>query len=311
MVNDKDIITDPHAVCVNPAYERNDGIGPAFKDSHVMCVNQDDCNPDAVCENLIVVTGGSGSGKSTFAENLLVRRQKKSGGRLIYLATMHRSDDPETLQRITRHRAMRSGRGFLTIEAERNITKVLKISDEMSWSVPKSRYDQGNPQADDKCSRILPGDHILLEDLGNLLANEMFSPEGGETPARIAEDILMIAAANAGWASRATAQTAGSDGISKMIMPAAGAARISKTIAPAAGTGGISETMSPEEKAARRKGTLIVVTNEVGCDGTEYSKETERYILALNQINRELVRHAAYAVRIVCGLPLVLRDITR
>lgn len=218
-----------------------------------------DVNPDAVYGNLSVVTGGSGSGKSAFAEDLVLRRQKKEGGRLIYLATMHRADDSETQQRIARHRALRSGRGFLTIEAERNIADTLRVS----------------PQH--LC--ILPGDHVLLEDLGNLLANEMFSPFGGRTPEQIVQDILIIAEI-AGKAAKTP------DGGSEL----------------SAGT-----TESP----ICRTGSLTVVTNEVGDDGAEYTSETKNYILALNKINRELVRHAAYAVRTICGLPLVLRSRTQ
>ena len=62
-----------------------------------------------------LVTGGSGSGKSEYAESRAVRIHRKYGGRLIYIATMMAYDE-EAVQKIERHRMMRSGKGFETIE---------------------------------------------------------------------------------------------------------------------------------------------------------------------------------------------------
>ena len=59
-----------------------------------------------------VVTGGSGSRKSAFAE------EKVTGlgaGRRIYIATMMCFDE-ESKKRVERHRRMRAGKGFETIE---------------------------------------------------------------------------------------------------------------------------------------------------------------------------------------------------
>ena len=58
-----------------------------------------------------LVTGGAASGKSEYAESLAMRLP----GRRIYLATM-RPADPESLARINRHRRLRQGRGFDTLE---------------------------------------------------------------------------------------------------------------------------------------------------------------------------------------------------
>ena len=101
---------------------------------------------------LILVTGGSGSGKSAFAERTLLSQGE---GRPVYLATMTRGDE-ESLRRITRHRAMRqrhgaaAGKTFVTVERP---------------------VDIGG-------AAVEPGDCVLLEDLGNLLSNEMWSPAG-------------------------------------------------------------------------------------------------------------------------------------
>ena len=91
---------------------------------------------------MILVTGGSASGKSAFAEKLLTERS--SEGRT-YLATMNPAGK-EAAERIARHRKMREGAGFTTVECP------VHISDAASL-----------------CGRA-----VLLEDLGNLVANEMF-----------------------------------------------------------------------------------------------------------------------------------------
>lgn len=93
-----------------------------------------------------IIYGGSGSGKSAFAENLAVRLCR---GPLIYLATMA-AGDAESKNRILRHRRLRSGKGFQTEE------RYVRLED---WKLP------------DRAT-------VLLECLSNLTANEMFLPEG-------------------------------------------------------------------------------------------------------------------------------------
>ena len=88
---------------------------------------------------LILVSGGSASGKSRYAEELVVRTQ---AGERIYVATMQ-VWDAESRKRVERHRAMRAGKGFRTVE----------------MPVPE-------------------GAVVLLEDLSNLAANEWF--DGGD-----------------------------------------------------------------------------------------------------------------------------------
>ena len=94
---------------------------------------------------LSLIIGGSASGKSEYAERHVLRLP----GRRIYLAAMEPWDD-ECRARIAKHRAARAGRGFETVERYRELSGL---------TVP-------------------PDGNILLEDLSNLLANEMFGPEG-------------------------------------------------------------------------------------------------------------------------------------
>ena len=99
------------------------------------------------------IIGGSASGKSEYAERLVT---EKPGDR-IYLATMDAWDD-ESQKRIARHRKMREGRGFTTVECPLFLTGA---------DIPQ-------------------GSNVLLEDLDNLIANEIFSPNGGGEEAVLA-----------------------------------------------------------------------------------------------------------------------------
>ena len=95
---------------------------------------------------LTLVVGGAASGKSAYAEALLLR---SAAVRRVYLAAME-PFGPEAEARIKRHRAMRSEKGFETLECYVNI----------------------------ECAPVPSGASVLLEDLSNLCANELFSPQG-------------------------------------------------------------------------------------------------------------------------------------
>ena len=66
---------------------------------------------------MILVTGGSGSGKSAFAEDCVVSFGKTDR---IYIATMYPFDE-ESRKRVQRHRKMRQGKGF----EQSNVIQVL------------------------------------------------------------------------------------------------------------------------------------------------------------------------------------------
>ena len=78
---------------------------------------------------LHIVYGGSASGKSSYAESFAMSLQ--GDGRLIYIATMYpykwntTEIDPETMQRINRHRAMRADKGFDTVECYRHVEHIV------------------------------------------------------------------------------------------------------------------------------------------------------------------------------------------
>lgn len=95
---------------------------------------------------MTVVTGGSGSGKSAFAEDKIL---SFGPGKRIYVATMHPYDE-ESHKRVARHRNMRAGKGFETVECYIGL-KNLDFSEDGV---------------------------VLLECMSNLAANEMFEEDG-------------------------------------------------------------------------------------------------------------------------------------
>ena len=68
---------------------------------------------------ITLVTGGSGSGKSAYAESLL----SSCEGIRYYIATMQ-IYDAEGEKKVERHRKLRAGKGFLTIESPMNVGKI-------------------------------------------------------------------------------------------------------------------------------------------------------------------------------------------
>lgn len=97
---------------------------------------------------LTIVTGGSASGKSEFAEGLVTSAENKNR---LYIATMQ-VYDAEGEKRVARHRAMRAEKGFDTLECPEGLAE----------------------------AEIPEGCMALLECMSNLCANECFGALGFE-----------------------------------------------------------------------------------------------------------------------------------
>lgn len=95
---------------------------------------------------LALIIGSSGSGKSAFAENMVMEFGEYSRA---YIATMEIFDE-ESRRRVDRHRKMRAYKDFRTIESPTHLEDVVINSKEV----------------------------VLLECMSNLVANEIFSPNG-------------------------------------------------------------------------------------------------------------------------------------
>ena len=113
---------------------------------------------------VILVTGGSGSGKSEYAERLLTLLQKKNR---IYIATMKPYGE-ESLERIRRHQLQRKDRGFTTVERYRDIGKL---------AAHKTGSGSAKQDEDPEQNALPPHCGVLLECMSNLAANEMFDTE--------------------------------------------------------------------------------------------------------------------------------------
>lgn len=98
-----------------------------------------------------LITGGSGSGKSEYAETRLLQITSQIPGEknLIYLATM-RPYGADAEKKIKRHHALRKGKGFDTLECYEDLQEL-----------------------------DIPVNHgILLECMSNLTANELYDKDG-------------------------------------------------------------------------------------------------------------------------------------
>lgn len=128
-----------------------------------------------------LVTGGSGSGKSAYAEETLCRLYPFSAGvddkekrgmadvHRYYIATML-PWDKETEKKIERHRAMRSGRRFQTLEWYTDLEGKLKSKK----SPPMENAD------------------VLLECVSNLTANEMYEEKKRDAAGVVLRGIVSL-----------------------------------------------------------------------------------------------------------------------
>ena len=168
------------------------------------------------------ITGGASCGKSAEAERLCAL----AGDRLVYLAAM-RPFGEEGAQRVRKHRAQRAGKGFTTIEC----------------------YERFEAVLDD--DRVV-GATVLLECLGNVVANEMF----GEGVSR--------------------------DGAADRIVEAI-------------------------VELSHRCKHLIVVGNDVGCDGETYPPETRTYQEVLGETSCRLALQSDCVIECVAGIPVPIK----
>ena len=187
-----------------------------------------------------LVIGGNASGKSEYAEQHVLslstpEKTSPQSGNRIYIATMQPFGE-DARARIARHHAMRRDRGFVTIE---------RYTDLSGLKVPE-------------------GSNVLLEDMGNLVANEMFSKKN------VADEMLP-------------------DKI-----------HFGETQAP---SGTVTAVLTGVDHLLLQCAHLTIVTNEVFSDGKTYEKETLRYLRELAAVNRSLAARADHVVEVVCGIP--------
>ena len=132
---------------------------------------------------MILVTGGASSGKSAYAEQVACALPAPH----FYLAAMKPFGE-EGARRIARHRALRAGKGFITIECYDGLDDVAESVFEAS---PSLSCSSGN----------LPvHGTALLESLGNVVANAQFADDGScatyeEALKTVMEGVVSVAGA--------------------------------------------------------------------------------------------------------------------
>ncbi len=142
---------------------------------------------------LYYITGGAGSGKSEYAEQLAERLHTELGGPLYYVATMNPAPrDSDAAARIAKHQKRRAGRGYTTLECPTDIaqlrarlTKDLNLPDTTAGALlmpatgkasqaESIRHSSNAAEVRHAASRAV----FLLEDLTNLYANEVYGTSG-------------------------------------------------------------------------------------------------------------------------------------
>lgn len=205
------------------------------------------------------IAGGASSGKSRYAEQLASRlfqalregrrvttaeghsaQERTSDPALVYLATMQTAGE-EAVRRIAHHRKQRERLAFLTVEQALHI---------------------GNAAFPD-------GSVVLLEDIGNLCANEMFD-EGG------------------------CCSCCGND--------------LTKALVENDATRDITECAGAIAKDVRtladRCAHLVIVSVEAGCGGTDFDDMTRSYLQLLGTVNRMLAGSADNVCEVAAGMPV-------
>ncbi|WP_026497626.1 bifunctional adenosylcobinamide kinase/adenosylcobinamide-phosphate guanylyltransferase [Butyrivibrio sp. WCD2001] len=118
---------------------------------------------------IVFVLGIPDSGKSSKAEEIAVRLA--GDGQKIYIATMIPFGE-EGKKRVEKHRKLREGKGFETIECPVKIQSLIEDFSVYSDNSTKTENKSGiHPQSQDTC---------LLECMSNLVGNEMHSDDNSK-----------------------------------------------------------------------------------------------------------------------------------
>lgn len=247
---------------------------------------------------MVLVVGGSGSGKSEYAEKtadllfgecleesmenskessvveLSVSRDAalQNAGKY-YLATMQIFDE-EGRKKVERHRRLRDGKGFVTLEQATDINRTL--------------------------DKMYAGKRIvLLECMSNLVANEMFSRTkeksrlGEEAGTR--EDAENCPAVGAAPKTESQAESQVKSKTESQIE--------SKTESKV-----VDKILQEVRELADGTTHLVIVTNNVFEDGVCYDEPTMAYLRVMGRVNRELARMADRVIEVVVGIPITIKE---
>ena len=226
---------------------------------------------------LTLVIGGASSGKSAVAENLCM----DIPGRRAYIATMMPFGE-QAQQRIKRHIKLRESKGMDTIECYTDILTIAPVAAE---------YDV-----------------LLIEDMTNLVANEMFSPAAAPSAG---------SGTVPGYGSNTEPRGDTSDG-TRFEQSAASSTTLNSTpnnipstalsgepnaITSAISNENISEKIFNEiSQLSCICPNLVIVTCDLFCGGTGYEHETLEYMHHLGRLNQLLAGSADRVIEVWYGL---------
>lgn len=253
---------------------------------------------------MILVTGASGSGKSEYAESLAVKLAGKIGGqnigneiqdadcttefwdgykslesqKLYYLATM-RVYGEEGMRRVERHRRLRAGKGFHTVECPVNVDETFaRVCGEPDKKQKKESHICVVDVPDKREVRPV----ALLECMSNLVANEMFPEPQDKKKSSCAEKKSLAGQKQDDMEIRNEQRTQEKNACVRNI---------------------IRQIKNLSTQTAH----LVIVTNQIFEDGIVYEPETMEYIRNLGQINQVLAEMADSVVEVVAGIPLMIK----
>ena len=225
---------------------------------------------------MTLILGGSGSGKSAFAENYLLRavadKQKldKRECRKYYIATMQ-IWDAEMQAKVDRHHRLRQGKGFTTIEQPVALEKALEMMRESPNAEQPGNIERfavnetmqyGNTERSETQIQSVAA---LLECMSNLVANEMFSVEYNSMEYNSMEYNSMDTQEN--------------------------------------GLTVTERVLQGVEALKSQADPFVIVTNNVFEDGITYDSSTMEYIETLGRINERLAAEADEVIEVVAGIP--------
>jgi adenosylcobinamide kinase/adenosylcobinamide-phosphate guanylyltransferase len=227
---------------------------------------------------IVLVIGGSGSGKSEYAEKIIcsmydLAKINDIHSSLFYVATMKVYGE-EGKAKVERHRNLRSGKGFETIEQETNIENAVAHLHSLS-------------------------DCILIECMSNLVANEMFTVSDANDYSNNNEckDSNKYKSSNEYKDSNKYKDTnkdkssSEQDNNFSVISEDEVVAKVEK---------GIDRLFSSVQN-------VVIVTNNIFEDTQDYDELTAAYISALGRINSHLAKISDEVVEVVAGIPVVIK----
>ena len=146
---------------------------------------------------LILISGQADSGKSLYAETRLSEFRSSPK---IYLA-MSKIVDEEMRERVKKHQAMRSGKGFITVEKTQNLGRLeiptgsaIMIESLTAWTANEMFTETGVKESGHVVTKILSDLSRLLEHAENIVivSDDIFS-DGVEYDALTEEYVKTLA----------------------------------------------------------------------------------------------------------------------